>query len=95
VDNLLYFGGTINSEEKNDGEINTRIQNSSKFYHIIKSILWNEQLQKQRTTSTYKAYYELILTSKTEIWTLTMRNKSKIEAMDTKFLEVLEENKEG
>jgi hypothetical protein len=67
VDNLLYFGGTINSEEKNDGESNRRIQNSFKFYHIIKSILWNEQIQKQHKTLTYKAYFKLILTSKTEI----------------------------
>jgi hypothetical protein len=47
------------------GEINRRIQNSSKFHEIINGILQNRGIQKQGTTI-YKLYFKLTLTCNAE-----------------------------
>jgi hypothetical protein len=37
---VKYYGGKIN------GEINKKVQNSSKFYKIMKGILWDTEIPK-------------------------------------------------
>jgi hypothetical protein len=43
----------------------------------------------------YKTYFKTILILNTETWTLTKRNKSKIQAWILIFLDVLKEKHEG
>jgi hypothetical protein len=44
VSTFTYLGSMVekNSEEQN--EINERIRKASEFYHLIKSILWNKDI---------------------------------------------------
>jgi hypothetical protein len=44
----------------------------------------------QKNKTIYKVCFKLIVTSKTEIWALIKRNKSKIEAMDMTFFRSIE-----
>jgi hypothetical protein len=61
VDNFLGGWSDINSRGKINGEVNTRTQNSSKFYKIIKEILQNREISKQCKRTIYKVYLTKIL----------------------------------
>jgi hypothetical protein len=85
VDKFLYLGSEVNSEGKIDGEINKKIQNSSKFCQIKKGIILNETSQNSANKKIYKEYFEPVLTFNAETWALRKKNKSKIKAMNKEF----------
>jgi hypothetical protein len=40
---------SINAEGSINGEVDRRIQNNSKFYHIMKGLLWNRVIPEQQS----------------------------------------------
>lgn len=58
----------INAEGSVNGELNRRIQNSSKLYHIME--------QSDPRTAIHEAYFKVMIHI-TKTWTFTKRNKSK------------------
>jgi hypothetical protein len=66
---IVYLGSEIYSKGKLT-EINLRIQNNSKYYQIIKRILWNREILKQCETKIYKIHFKLVLTFNPEMWIL-------------------------
>jgi hypothetical protein len=59
VDKLILGGSEINPQGKINGEVNTWIQNSYKFYKIIKEILQNREIPKQCKKQSIKYSYIL------------------------------------
>jgi hypothetical protein len=50
----------INSKVKINGQVNIQIQNSPKFYKLIKEILQNREIPEQCKTKIYIEYLTLI-----------------------------------
>jgi hypothetical protein len=86
VNKFIYLGSYIHSEIKIGRQMNSTAQNTSNFWKIIKGILWNGVILKQHKTVVHKVCCKLMITHNAEAWTLTKRNKSKIQTMDMKFL---------
>jgi hypothetical protein len=87
------LGSSINSEGKINEDIKRKIQNISKFYQIIKEIIWNRQIPKQSKTIIYKVHFKPTLTFNAETQTLTKRHKSTIHIMDMKLSRSTEGNR--
>jgi hypothetical protein len=86
VDKFIYLGSYIHSEIKIGREMNSTAENTSNFWKIIKGTLWNRVIVKQHKTVVHKVCCKLMLIQNAETWTLTKRNKSKIQTMDMKLL---------
>jgi hypothetical protein len=86
VDRFTYLGSPVQKTGKTHNEINKRIQKASQFYHLIKSILWNKDIDGNCKTTVYKMHFKKMLLYGAETWTCTKREKSKIQATDMKFL---------
>ena len=44
IEEIVYLGSVSNEEGRNQKEISRRIQSSAKCYHLIKSLLWNQDI---------------------------------------------------
>jgi hypothetical protein len=72
------------------GEINGKIQSSSKFHQIIKGIIWNREIPKHCKRTVYKVYFIPISTlNNAKTWTLAKRNKIVIHPFSMKFLSLV------
>jgi hypothetical protein len=87
-----YYFGMLNILKKEKlADINRRIQNSSKFYQIMKGILADRKIMKQCKTTIFKVYSKLALSYNTKTKTIIKQNKSRIKAMDINNLRSIEE----
>jgi endonuclease III len=61
VDRFTYTGGVAEKNSEIQNEVNKRIRKATQFYHLIKSILWNKdvdrKLKPQCTRCTLRRYY--------------------------------------
>jgi hypothetical protein len=75
--------------EKNgkiQNEINARIGKASKCYHLVKSLKWNKDIDRKYKITIYNMYFKKIQLYGTETQTYTMRDESKLQAFQMKFL---------
>jgi hypothetical protein len=57
---FTYIRSVVGKKNEIQNEINERIRKASKFYHLIKSILWNrdiESVKPQHTKHTLRGHY--------------------------------------
>jgi hypothetical protein len=69
--------------------MNNIIQKATKFYHLIKSTLWNKDINRKCKTTIHMAYFKKMLLYGVKTWTCTKREERKIQAADMKFLEAI------
>ena len=62
------------------------IKEASQFYHLVKGLLRNKDVNKQCKLDIFKIYFKTILLYGAETWTRTKRENSKIQIMEIKFL---------
>lgn len=87
VENYKYLGTIIQNTGSYEEEINARLQATSKVYHAInKTIINNKQLDKNTKMTVFKTVYQPILIHGSETWILNKSQKSKIQAMEMKYL---------
>jgi hypothetical protein len=72
---------------KIQNKVNERIRKASKFYHFIKSILWNRH--RKCKTTIYRVYFKMTLLYGEETWMCTKREEIKIQATEIKFLRAI------
>jgi hypothetical protein len=56
----MYLGSVVEKSGKIQNEINKRIRKASEFYHLLKNMLWNkdiESVKPQCTMCTLRRYY--------------------------------------
>jgi hypothetical protein len=61
----------VEKNNKIQNEINNKKRKASWFYNLIKSILWNKDIDRKCKTTIHKVYFKKILLHGVETWTCT------------------------
>lgn len=87
VDIYKYLGVLIQREGNMEEEINERLSSAAKIYHALsKTFLAKREIANTTKTTVYKTIFRPILTFGGETWNLTNNIKSRVQAMEMKFL---------
>lgn len=87
VDEFKYLGVTIDKKGGCETEIDKRIEGTAKLYHALNNVFINKKEVTKKTKLTiYKTIYQPTLLFGCEAWVLTQKQKSKIQAMEMKYL---------
>ena len=87
VSAFQYLGVKIDSDGKNESEINTRIENTLKLYYSMNNTFINKkEISKKTKINVFKSVYRPVLTFGCESWKLTKSDKRKIQAVEMKYL---------
>ncbi|XP_068085062.1 myosin-VIIa [Anabrus simplex] len=70
-------------------EISKRVQQGSAFYQSVRSLIWNKEIPRKCKERVYRMYYAPILTYAAEIWRVTRREESRIQASEMKYLRIM------
>lgn len=82
-----YLGVKIEENGKMEAEINTRIQNTIKLFHSMRqNFLKNKEISTPTKIKIFKTIYRPVLTFSCESWTLNRTEKSRIQAVEMKYL---------
>ena len=84
-----YLGSVVICNGKIQNEINGRIKKASQFYHLVKGLLSNKDINEKCKPNILKIYFKRILLYRAETWTTSKREDSKTQAMEIKFLRVI------
>jgi hypothetical protein len=74
---------------KIQNEINERIKKASQFYHLVKGLIINKDIDEKFKFNILKIDFKRILIFGAETWTITKREDSKIQALKIKFLSAI------
>lgn len=86
VSEFTYLGVVIDEKNKQDIDINNRIEKSNRlFYAINKSFISKKEVQRKTKITIFKTIYRPILTYGCETWIMTPRTKSRLEAAEMKY----------
>jgi hypothetical protein len=83
VDAFIYLGSSINKSGKIQNE---SIRKASDFYHLVKGLIRNRDINNKCKIYIYKVYFQKFCYYGAESWTCTKREEGKIQAMEMKFL---------
>lgn len=84
---LNYLGVTFDDQGKQETDITERIEKSNKLYHAMnKNFISKREVTQKTKLSVYKTIFRPTLTYGSESWVLTKRMKSKLEAVEMKYL---------
>ena len=87
VDSFRYLGVMIHSSGKNEVEITDRVESTIKLYHSLNTaFIGKKEISVKTKMSVYKTVYRPVLSYGSESWTLTRPLKSKIQAVEMKYL---------
>lgn len=87
VDNFEYLGVMIENTGMQEVEINRRIKNALNVYCAISNgVLNKREVSANAKKNVYKAVFRPILTYGCESWTLTRRQKEKLQTVEMKYL---------
>jgi hypothetical protein len=87
VTHFKYLGTTIESNGKQEIDINERVQKTIKTYHMMRqNFIKKKEISKKTKITIFKTIYRPILTYGSETWVLTRQMKSKIQAIEMKYL---------
>lgn len=87
VDHFQYLGVIIDRTGTQEADINNRIQKANKLYYAMNTNFINKkEISKQTKLTVFKTIYRPVLTFGCESWTLTEQQKSKIQAVEMRYL---------
>lgn len=87
VKSYRYLGVELNEDGGQNLEINRRIENTMKLYHMLnKGFISKKEISRNTKISVYKSIYRPTLTFSCESWALTGNQKKKIQAVEMKYL---------
>ena len=87
VDTFRYLGVQLNDKGYHDAEINARLENTSKLYHSLRiPFIGKREISGKTKITVYKTVFVPTLTFGCETWVLTKSMKSKLQAMEMKYL---------
>jgi len=82
-----YLGLIIESDSRQEAEINTRIEKTLKLYYAMNNnFISKREISKKTKVKVFKTIYRPILTFGCETWTLTKKEKNRIQAVEMKYL---------
>lgn len=82
-----YLGVIIEETGNQEAEITSRIDKTVKLYYSMnKAFINRKEISRQTKISVYKAIYRPVLTYGCESWVLTKNQKSKIQAIEMRYL---------
>ena len=89
VNEITYLGAKINSDGRFDHELNSRLQmfaaNIKLLYPLFKNISFSRKVK----TLIYKTVLRPILLYGSEVWTLTTKSRSKVQAAKMRILRLI------
>lgn len=87
TDVYKYLGVKIQSDGKNEAEINERLESTMKLYHALNSkFIRRREISTGTKLTVYNTIFRPILTYGSESWILTRQQKSKLQAVEMKYL---------
>lgn len=89
VQNFQYLGVQINAENKHEVEINQRITKYNSNLMALYPILKDIHVPQKTKIIIYTTILRPILLYGSEVWTLTQKNKSKVQAAEMKVLRLI------
>ncbi|XP_044766741.1 uncharacterized protein LOC123322785 [Coccinella septempunctata] len=92
VTSFKYSEVQIEENGKQDLEINSRLESTLKIYHAMnENFLSRKEISRSTKMNVYKAIYRPILTFACESWVLDRRQRSRMQAMEMKYLRKVKE----
>lgn len=86
VEKFTYLGTVISNDGRMAQEITTRLGKGAGFYQSIRHLLWDKDIPKKAKVTMYKTYYTPIVTYGAEVWNITEREWSRVQAGEMKFI---------
>lgn len=87
VETVKYLGVEIQENGKQEIEINNRVEKTLKLFFAMQNVFINKkEISKKTKINIFKTIYRPILTFGCESWVLSQRQKSKIQAIEMKYL---------
>ena len=87
VETFKYLGVLINRTGTDELEIQKRLHSTSKLYFILKNtIIGKKEISHKTKITVYKTIYRPTLMFGSESWTLNESQKSRIQAMEMRYL---------
>lgn len=87
VETYQYLGIVIEANGDNHVEINNRIQKANNVYYAMnKGFINKKEISSETKMTVFKTIYRPILTYGCESWVLNQRQRSKIQAIEMKYL---------
>lgn len=87
VNTYKYLGVTIDREGNMKEEIDERISNAARLYHNLShTFIGKKEISRKTKMTVYKTVFRPILIYGSESWILTNTMKSRIQAIDMKYL---------
>lgn len=87
ADIYKYLGAKIQGNGKNSAEINERLENTMKLYHAMNTgFIRKKEISVKTKMSVFNTVFRPILTYGSESWILSRQQKSKIQAVEMKYL---------
>lgn len=86
VNSFRYLGIQIQSNREHETEINERISAAVKVYYSLNKKFLGRKVSNQTKLKVYRMIYCPILTNGCERWVLTKSLKSKLQAVEMKYL---------
>lgn len=87
VKEYKYLGILLDETGKQEAEINERVGKTIKLYYAMNQKFINKrEISKQTKVKVFNTVYRPVLTYGCESWALTNRQRSKIQAMEMKYL---------
>lgn len=87
VEQIKYLGVTIERNGNQDIDVSERIRKTVNIYHAMRQTFIRKKEISQKTKMTvFRTIYRPILTYGSETWVLTKKNKSRLQAIEMKYL---------
>lgn len=87
VEAFKYLGVNIHKNGKEDLEINNRIENTTKLYYALNNtFIRKKEISEKTKITVYKTVFKPVLTYGCESWVLNQQMKSRIQALEMKYL---------
>nr|CAH7735643.1 unnamed protein product [Callosobruchus chinensis] len=87
VEAFKYLGIVIQGDGTMEVEIKERLMKASKLYHTLRrSFICKKEISRKTKITVYKTIFRPVLTFGSESWLLSDRQKSKIQALEMKYL---------
>lgn len=87
TDSYRYLGVMLHESGRNEAELNNRVESAMKIYYALnKKFIRKKEITARTKMSVYNTVFKPILTYGSESWVLTQSQRSKIQAVEMKYL---------
>jgi hypothetical protein len=84
VENFKYLGVILTEDNNNQTDLQERIKNANKTYFMLQKFFKNKNISKKLKLRLKNTIIDKILTSASETWTLTMRDRKQLNVFERK-----------